>query len=114
MAINVRVMITDDVETDEDYLRMVRAHKKMINALSHHFAIACAETNAMLKPWDDKAGRRRRHKVSRPYGLAAAVLMLVSRYLKLVERRFKAEYSAEIEANKRRVRTPRRSMKFGG
>lgn len=114
MAITVRVPITDDVETDEDYLSMVRGHKKMINALSHQFAIAAAETNAMLKPYDEKGGRRRRYKVSRPYGLAAVALLLVARYLKLVERRFKVEYADEIANSRRRVRTSRRSMRFGG
>lgn len=110
----VRIMQIDDVETDEDLKRWYAQNRKAMNYFVREFASAAPQLAAMLKPHDERAGLKRRSKVVRPIALAAAVMILIAKYLTLSARRFETEYSTELRASRRRSPQPRRSMKFGG
>lgn len=114
MAGNLRVMTIDDVQTDEDLKRYYAYNRKLVVFLAREFANTAAELSAMLKAHDERSGKKRRGKVVRPIALAAAVLILVGKYVTLSARRFETEYQPEIEGNRRRKPRGRRSMDFGG
>jgi hypothetical protein len=110
----LRIMTIDDVENDEDLKRYYAYNRKLIVFIAREFANTAAELSAMLKAHDERSGRKRRGKVVRPMALASGVLILVSKYVTLSSRRFKAEYAEEIDsANRRRPQRGRKSMNFG-
>jgi hypothetical protein len=80
------------------------------NRLGYEYAVMSAALTAMLKDADKRAGQNRRRKVARPLRMAAGTMVLVSRQLALVERRFRELYGVELGAQKRR--TTRRNMSF--
>jgi hypothetical protein len=110
----IRVIPMDDVHNDEDLIAYFRYFIKLIAAMAREFASAAAVLSAMLRAYDEKAGKRgRRRKVVRPLALAAGVMVLVSKYLALSARRFQVEYAEEIAAAKRPRRQSSRSFRFG-
>lgn len=115
MAMHVRVPTIDDVETDEDLIHYFNHQRKMMMIYAREYASTAADLSAMLKAHDKRSGVKRRHKVTRPVALAAAVMLLVGRYMALAAKRFRLEYQPEIEAARGRVRRAgNRTMKFGG
>lgn len=112
----VRIWTIDDVENDEDLLRYYSFLRKMMLSFARELANNAAELNAMLKAHDKRAGVKRRHKVVRPMGVAAGVLILVCRYITLSSKRFQVEYQPEIDAGRgtRKPRTGNRTIRFGG
>jgi hypothetical protein len=112
----VRIATIDDVENDEDLIKFLNNQRKIMLAFAREYANCAAELSAMLKAHDKKSGVRRRHKVVRPIGLAAAVMILICRYMTLASRRFQVEYQPEIDFHRGRgARRPgNRTMKFGG
>lgn len=108
----VRIRTIDDVANDEQLKDMLKTFRQTVTLLCREFAHAAADLSAMLRVYDQKAGRKRRGKVVRPLALAAAVLVLVSRYVTLCAKRFEVEYAEEIAAHRRRARQPRR-FRFG-
>ncbi|MEV6967603.1 hypothetical protein AB0M47_21110 [Hamadaea sp. NPDC051192] len=110
----VRIATIDDVQTDEDLIKFFQYQRKLMLMFAREYANTAAELSAMLKAHDKRAKVRRRHKVVRPLGLAAAVMMLICRYVTLAARRFQVEYQAEIQAaNRRTSRAGNKTITFG-
>jgi hypothetical protein len=113
MAATPRVFTIDDVQNDEDLRRYFANNRKLITWLAREYANSAAGLSAMLKPHDQRSRKKRRSKVVRPMALAAAVLILISKYLTLAAKRFEVEYREEIQASGRKPRRTNRTMNFG-
>lgn len=115
MPSQVKLTTIDDVANDEDLLRYYETHRRLLNYLSHQLAMAAASVKAMLRVHDKRPGGRagRAARVARPLALAAAALILVSKYVTISARRFSLEYDEEITARRGRRRTSR-PFTFGG
>lgn len=102
MTVLVRVPTSDDIATDADLARYIRAHMQIVNRLGYEYALMGAALRAMLKDADKAAQRNRRGRVARPLSMAAGTMILASRQLALVDRRFRESYAAEQQASRRR------------
>lgn len=110
----LRVMVIDDVTTDDDLKRYYEHNRKVANFFAFQFALAASSLRAMLREHDKRTGRRgRAARVARPMALAAGIMTLVAKYLALSAKRFEMEYAEELRAAGR-PRTKARTMKFGG
>lgn len=103
----VRIMIVDDVNTDQDMYRYFDGYRKLDNYLGYQKALAATQIKSMLRALDRAKGQRRAHRISRLQSLAAAAYVLAAKLEAASHARLRTLYEEDFAMLRMAAKTRR-------